>query len=242
MKRHMYGILLFLIIGLALFGLLLALMHYNQEKLIFHPEKLPSEYQYRMPGNFEEINFHPQKNITLNALHFRVEKPRGVVLYFHGNAGSLASWGEVAEQFTNRGYNAVFYDYRTYGKSNGRIVRERDFHRDAEFIYQELRKEYAAEDIVFYGRSLGTGIAARLAVRHTPKFLVLETPYYNFIDVSTYHYSFVPAGRLLRYKFFTNRAIPKTECPIYLIHGTKDQVVPYNSSPRLEALNPQCEL
>jgi len=172
---------------------------------------------------------------TINALHFKAADPKGVVLYFHGNAGSLNNWGYVAPDFLSNGYDLFIIDYRTYGKSTGKL-NEKALLGDADSLYRFLLKQYPEDQIIVYGRSLGTGIAVKLAQDHSPKMLVLESPYYNFLTLARHHFPFLPNALILRYRFRTNKWIVHVKCPIYLFHGTDDGIIPYDSSTRLMEL------
>ena len=218
----------------AVYILVCSGLYFQQSELIFRPEVLPADFRFSFPQTFSEVNV-PVDGASLNALHFTVPQPRGVVLFFHGNAGSLRRWGEVAESFTSRGYDLFVFDYRGYGKSSGKIKSERQLYDDADRVYVYVRERYPAENIVVYGRSLGSGIAAQLAVRHTPKILILETPYFSLKDLTATFYPYVP-GFLLKFPLRTDLALPQVKSPVYLIHGTQDAVVPYPSSERLLAL------
>ena len=215
----------------AVYILLCSGLYFQQNELIFRPEVLPADFRFNFPQSFSEVNV-PVEGAHLNALHFTVAQPRGVVLFFHGNAGSLRRWGEVVESFTHRGYDLFAFDYRGYGKSSGKIKTQRQLHDDADRDYAYVRERYAAENIIVYGRSLGSGIAAQLAVRHTPKILILETPYFSLKDLTATFYPYVP-GFLLKFPLRTDLALPQVKSPVYLIHGTRDAIVPYSSSERL---------
>ncbi|MBN4061867.1 alpha/beta hydrolase [Bacteroidales bacterium AH-315-I05] len=220
----------------AIFLLISLAVYYLQEKLIFHPTKFSADFRYQFPVKFEEINFETEKGVTINALHFKADTSKGLALYFHGNAGALDSWGWVAEDFTRNNYDLLIMDYRGYGKSTGKINSEKNLHHDASFIYNEMLKEYAADKIVIYGRSIGTGIASKLAVNNTCKLLILETPYYNLRDLAKKHMPFLPVKWMLRYKLENNAHLQKVKCPVYILHGTYDEVVPYEQGKRLSQL------
>lgn len=198
---------------------------------MFRPEPLAADFRFEFPQKFSEVSL-PVDGATLSALHFTTNDPKGVVLFFHGNAGSLRRWGDVAESFTLRGYDLFIFDYRGYGKSSGKIASEQQLIDDAEQVYQYVRQRYAPQHIVVYGRSLGTGLAAQIALRHAPKMLILETPYVSLKDLTAQFYPLVP-GFLLKYPMRTDLALPQIKSPIYLFHGTADAVIPYESSQRL---------
>lgn len=215
----------------ATYVLLCSALYFRQESLLFRPEKLEADFRFEFPQKFTEVNL-PVDSATLNALHFTVPNPKGLVLYFHGNSGSLRRWGDVAESFTSRNYDSFIIDYRGYGKSNGTIQSEQQLIADAEAAYSYVSKRYAPQNIVIYGRSLGTGLAAQIAQRHPPKMLILETPYVSLKELTGRFYPYMP-GFLLKFPMRTDLAVKQIKSPIYLIHGTADEVVPYDSSEKL---------
>ena len=207
-------------------------LYFFQEKILFRPTTLKQDYQYQFNYNFEEIFLEPEENVLINALHFKVENPKGVILYFHGNAGDLSRWGTIAEYFVAMQYDVLIMDYRTYGKSTGKLS-EAALNNDAQYCYNYLLKHYSEKDIILYGRSLGTGIASYLASLNNPNLLILETPYYSILDVAEHRFPMFPVKQLLKYHFPTYKFLPKATCPITIIHGTADNVVPYSSGKKL---------
>jgi uncharacterized protein len=143
---------------------------------------LAPDFTFTFPGRFEEIAL-PSDDAVISALYFNADHPKGVVLYFHGNAGSLRSWGAVAASFVGRGYDVLMPDYRGYGKSSGWIASEQMLHDDAAVAYQYLLGRYPEDQIVVYGRSIGSGIATYLAKTHRPRMLILETPYFSLKEI-----------------------------------------------------------
>jgi len=210
-------------------------LYFFQEKILFLPTVLEQDYQYQFNSNFEELFLKPEENVTINALHFKVENPKGVLLYFHGNAGDLSRWGTIAQYYVDKDYDVLIMDYRTYGKSLGKLS-EKGFYNDAQYCYDYLLKQYSENKITVYGRSLGTGIASYIASKNNPKQLILETPYYSILDVAKYRFPMFPVKMLLRYHFPTYQYLPNSSCPITIIHGTDDNLVPYASGKKLGEL------
>lgn len=230
-----------IIVPAVLIGLGIA-VYVFQERIIFHPEKLSNKYKFVFDVPFEELFYETKDGNKINALLFKAENSKGIVYYHHGNAGNLESWGTRAIDFTSRGYDVLMYDYRGYGKSTGRIKNEKMLYGDALIIYKKLLYDYKERDIILYGVSLGSGIAAELANYNHPSKLILETPYYNFYDVAKFHYPYLPNSLLLHYQFKTDQFLPKIENPVYLFHGTEDETVPYSSSVRLAKLSDNIKL
>jgi len=215
-----------------------ASLYFLQEKILFLPTTLAQDYQYEFRYPFEELFFNTSENVSINAIHFKNENPKGVILYFHGNAGDLSRWGIVAEHFVSQNYDVLIMDYRTYGKSTGKLSQQ-GFYDDAEYCYNYVLGLYSEEDIVVYGRSLGTGIATYLASKHQPKQLILETPYFSILDVAKQRFPFLPVTALLRYEFRSNEFITKVKCPITMFHGTDDSIIPFSSAQKLNSVAPK---
>ncbi len=202
------------------------------EKLIFRPVKLNPDYHFHFDSNFEEINFYPESHIAINALHFKVKNPRGIILYFHGNKDNLARWGTISSELTRYNYDVIAIDYRSYGKSSGTLS-EDTFFSDALFCYSQIQETLSPSKIIIYGRSLGTGVASWLAQKVNPDKLILETPYYDMHDlISNYFPSFLFKNKL-NFKLKSYSYLINTQFPILILHGTKDSVVPYSSGQKL---------
>ena len=226
---------------IVLFGLYIMIgsaLYFFQEKILFLPTTLEQDYQYKFDYPFEELFLKTEEEVTINALHFKVENPKGVILYFHGNAGDLSRWGKITEYFVEKQYDVLVMDYRTYGKSSGKLS-EQALYNDAQYLYNYLLKQYVENEITLYGRSLGTGIASYLAANNNPKQLILETPYYSILDVAEHRFPMFPVKQLLKYYFPTFKYLSSVSCPITIIHGTDDSVVPYASAKKLSKLRLQ---
>ncbi len=235
--------LMYIIIGVPAIALGLVLfIYFFQHVMVFHPIKLAPDYKFRFDGKYEERFFEVGDGVKLSALNFKVENPKGVVFYHHGNAGCLESWGYKAKDFNSLGYDLLVYDYRGFGKSTGKLPTEKQLVADANYIYKQLKKDYSESQIVLYGISLGSGIAAKLAQEHHPNKLILETPYYGFYEVAKFHFPYLPARLLLKYHFKTHKYLEKVDCPVYAIHGTNDLVVPYSHSQLLKEKFPKIDL
>ena len=213
---------------IAVYILICALLYAAQERLLFYPEVLAQEYTFTFRDRFSEV-YVPVEGATLHALHFTVDEPKGVVLYLHGNAGSLRSWGTVASDFVTNNYDVLMPDYRGYGKSTGTIKSQQMLLSDVTIMYNYLLQRYPEQQIVVYGRSVGTGPAVALAASHQPKQLILETPYVSLQALAMSHYPWVP-GFLFKYPFRNDQIISNVRCPVYLFHGTNDEVIPYKAS------------
>jgi uncharacterized protein len=207
-----------------------------QSRLIFFPERLPADYAFGLEPPDREVFVTTDDGERIHALWFRAEQPAGVVLYFHGNAGSLRTWQDVRHDLVSLGYDLFIIDYRGYGKSSGRIS-EPGLYADAKASYDFLRAQgYAPDDIVVYGRSIGTGVASELAHRVEHRALVLESPFFNLVELARGFYPWLLPALTLRYRFYTDRKIAQVNSPILFIHGERDELIGPEHSRRLHAL------
>jgi uncharacterized protein len=210
-----------------------------QEYFIFKPEKLPPDFEYRYEDSFEELFFEPEPGAVINGLRFVHEESQGLVIYFHGNTRSIKGWAKYAKDFTQHGYDVLMIDYRGFGKSVGKRTEE-TLKNDAQHVYNRMRAKYGyrEENMIIYGRSLGSGFACKLASQNKPKMLILDAPYYSFSYLMNRFLPFLPISFILRFSIRTDLWIRYVRCPIYIIHGTKDWLIPYRSSVRLANLVP----
>lgn len=228
------GILKAAVLLCIVYLVVMGLLSFQQEKMIFFPEKLPADYRFSFDQAFEEIFIPASDGVRLHGLLFKAEASKGLVFYLHGNAGSVASWGWAAEPYTDLGYDTFVLDYRGYGKSGGNISSESQFYADVQAAYDQLKTRYSEDRMIVAGYSIGTGAAARLAAENHPRLLILQAPYYSLGDLMQSLYPFVPAF-LLQYKFETFRYVEKTKAPIVLFHGDRDEIIYPGSSEKLKA-------
>lgn len=221
-------ILLFLIV---LYPLVLGVFYLFQEQIIFHEKSLDQNFKYSFPGKFEEIWLKPSPNVNLNALYFHSQQDstKGIVVYLHGNSKNLNRWGKHAPEFTRNGYDILIVDYRTFGKSTGPLS-EAGLIQDGQAAYDYALKRFPKNRIILYGRSLGSGIAAQIALKNTPKMLLLETPYASLPAVAKQFLPIAPFKKLSKYQLATDQIINQIQCPIHIFHGTKDRLVFYENS------------
>ncbi|HSC52805.1 MAG TPA: alpha/beta fold hydrolase [Phnomibacter sp.] len=213
------------------------LLYFIQERFIFKPEKLPQDFEYKYDAPFKELNFQPEPGVTINGLHFYVQKPKGLILYFHGNSRSIKGWGKYARDFYRYQYDVVLVDYRGFGKSTGKRS-EKNMLKDMQFVYDTLAATYTEDHLIVYGRSIGSGFAAKIASDNDPRFLILDAPYYSFKKVVQRFLPLLPTRLVLRYHLRTDEWIQHVKCHTYILHGTKDLLIPISQSEDLQAINP----
>ena len=129
-------------------------------------------------------------------------------------------------------------DYRGFGKSTGKRS-QKAIKRDLQLVYNKIKEHTIEDRIVLYGRSLGSGFAAKLASLNNPKMLILDAPYYSLTKVTARYAPFMPLSLLLKYPLPTYKWLKYVQCPIHIIHGTDDKLIPYRTSVKLSQIKPK---
>jgi uncharacterized protein len=228
-----------LFVAAGLYGLVLLALFAFQQRLMFIPERLPANFRFQLVGPFEE-RWIVSDGQRLHTLFFPVPRAPGTIVYFHGNAGSLAGWGPVGEQLSAKtGYNVWMLDYPGYGKSEGGLASEDGLRKAAAAIYEaaKLQEHGDEKKIIVYGRSIGTGFAIRLAAVQKPGGLVLESPYDSMKSLAGELFRWAPAF-LVRYPIRSDLDAPLVHCPTLLIHGEQDEVIPFHQGEQLASRIP----
>ena len=227
------GSVLVTVAAIAYAGFLGAL-YFKQERLIFPGRPLPADFQFQFDQRFEEVRI-PVPGATLHALHFIQEQPRGLVFFLHGNVGNLQTWTTGMDFYRRVNYDLFIIDYRGYGKSTGRIESEAQLDADVRAAWDAIAPRYRGKPIVIYGRSLGTGLAAKLASEVDAQLLILVSPYSSLAASAREAYPLAPEW-LLKYPLRTDQVIGSVKMPIVLIHGSEDRKIAVEHSQRLAAL------
>ncbi|MFO1285920.1 MAG: alpha/beta fold hydrolase [Rubrivivax sp.] len=218
----------------VVYALVLALLWFARERLIFLPQKLAADHRFEFGADVHEAWVEREGGVRLHALHLRLPAPRGVAFYLHGNAGNLDSWFVNADYWRKQNVDLFMLDYRGYGKSGGAVASEAQLHADVRAAWDQVAPMYAGKARVIVGRSLGSALAARLAAEVKPDLTVLISPYESMEALAAEHYRWVPAA-LLRYRLSTADAVARLQGPLVLLHGEHDEVIGLKHSERLIA-------
>ena len=233
MALKILKIIFVLIAGLYILILVLAFTF--QDKFIFFPQKLDKDYRYNLSDNDKEVFIPTSDGNLINGILYHRPDNQYVVLYFHGNGGSLDSWQMISEEILPQNCDLLVIDYRGYGKSTGSFS-EKGFYDDAHSAYSFLIKEgYNPGQIIAYGRSLGTGVATELATTEKVKALILESPYTSFPALAAEKMPYLLPGLFMRYKLNTLKRAGQLKVPVLILHGTDDELIPCSNSQKIYA-------
>ncbi|WP_422351453.1 alpha/beta hydrolase [Flagellimonas sp.] len=223
---------------LGVYALISVLLYFLQDYFLFKPEKLPEDFQfYYNNQETDEYNIETRDGAVINGLRFKTENPKGVVFYLKGNSKSIKGWGKFAVDFTRHGYDVIMVDYRGFGKSTGRRT-QKAVKRDMQVIYNKIKDKVPEKYIILYGRSMGSGFAAKLASMNNPRMLILDAPYYSLSKVAKKYIPFMPLSILIKFPMPTYKWLRYVNCPIHIIHGTDDKLIPYKTGVKLSKIKP----
>lgn len=221
----------------------LALLFFYQKKLIFYPTRSDRNTKLSLPGVFTEGFLQLSDETSVHYLVQKVESPKGVILYFHGNAGCLDQWGYVAYELAIKsGYDVWMMDYPGFGKSSEALPsNEKILIEMGQQLIAKIRAEQPKLSLVLYGRSIGSGVAGSLARTEKVEGLVLETPYTSLLEMTHEIFPWVPS-LLVQFDLDSMR-LSELKIPIktLILHGTADEVIPYRLGERL-AQNLKCQI
>jgi uncharacterized protein len=167
------------------------------------------------------------------------EKPDGtVVVFFHGNGGSLPMSAQILPYFQKRGYGIYLCEYRGYSGNPGSPTEE-GLYEDGRACMRWLQGEgYSPDQIAIYGESIGTGVAVQMAVEMPPKTVILTSPFTSMVEMARRNYSFYPVSIMLKDRYDSLSKIGKIKSPLLILHGDADGMVPMDIGKTLfEAAN-----
>jgi uncharacterized protein len=214
-----------LIIVLVGYGGLLLLVYLGQRALQYFPERARTPPAAAGLPEAEEVVLDSSGGERVIVWHIppRGEKP--MVLYFHGNGGSLRWRVDRFRALAADGTGLIALSYRGYGGSSGRPT-EKGLIDDALAAYAFAAARYPASQLALWGESLGTGVAVALAAQKPVGRIVLESPFTSIADIAAQIYWFFPVRLLIKDSFRSDLLIGTVTAPFLILHGDKDSIVP----------------
>jgi fermentation-respiration switch protein FrsA (DUF1100 family) len=224
------GSMLILFIGVLLitYVVLGAVLYFKQPGFLFRPEREISGTPAEIGLDFEDVVFKSADGVDLNGWYVPAKSSKLTLLFCHGNSGNIGHRLDSINIFHNLGLNCFIFDYRGYGSSQGKPSEEGTY-ADAMAAYKWLteEKKTVAEDIIFFGRSLGGAVAAQLAGSLKARALVVESAFTSYVDIAKEYYPYMPVRWFARFSYSTIDYIRDVHCPVMLIYSRNDEIVPY---------------
>lgn len=230
----------FIVILTTIYVAVVGFMYMAQRSFQYFPQQ-SARTGFEGPASFELEGFvassietgDGETLVSWLALPPKPDAP--LILYMHGNAGTLGDRAERFRLFRDEGFGVLALSWRGYGGSTGSPT-EKGLVEDGRSAMKLLhRKGLPRSRIIMFGESLGSGVAIQLATNPdtSPSMVILEAPFTSAADVARKRYWFLPVGKLMKDQFRSIDFAPSVTVPVFIFHGTDDEIVPYEQGKRL---------
>ncbi len=220
-----------LVLVLALtYAALVLFVYVFQSRLLYFPQvgRELSLTPQRIGLTFEDVWLKSAPAVDIHGWYVPHPGPKGTVLFFHGNAGSIALRLDWLRMFHDLGYATFIVDYRGYGRSAGKPTEEGTYEdATAAWTYLTQVRGTAPGDIVVVGESLGGAVAAEVAARTTPRAVILQSTFTSIPTLAGEIYGFLPVRWISRHDYDTRARIQRISAPILIAHSPGDEIIPY---------------
>ncbi len=214
------------IIALVFYAALTASVYFAQRSLMYFPDTAHVSPAAAGLPQAEEVPLTSADGTQIHVWHVAPRDNKPVILYFHGNGGSLPGRVDRFRRLIQDGIGLVGVEYRGYGGSGG-TPSEAGLIDDAKAGYAFAAAHYPVPQIVVWGESLGTGVAVALAAEKAVGRVILEAPFTSTEAVGARHYWYLPVRFLMKDQFRSDERIGKVTAPLMIMHGVQDRAVPY---------------
>ena len=231
MKNRIIKNILPLLLGLALLN---GCMHLQQPSMIFSPVTAFDQTPAVWGLAYQDVFLDTEDGVRLHGWYIPRHGSQQAVLFFHGNAGNISHRGSSVEIFHRLGLNVFIFDYRGYGKSQGKPD-ENGLYKDARAAWRYLTNErrFEQHDIILFGRSLGGAVAAELSTEVQPGGLILESTFSSARDVANAVFPVLSRLIFLPYDFNSASHVRRVTCPILVLHSPDDEIIPLSLGEKL---------
>jgi pimeloyl-ACP methyl ester carboxylesterase len=198
-----------------------------QKRLTYFPEKIAASMQVPLlEGDEEEVWIEVPGIGRIHGIYREAPPESLTILFLPGNAGNVLQWKSIHDGFTALGAGVLLIDYPGYGKSDG-SPSEAALYASAHAAVRFLEDSGAhREDIVIFGKSLGTAVATELAASGDYAGIILESPFTSLATVAGEHYWFMPVSLLLAEEYDSLSRIGQVRSPLLMVIGTRDTLIP----------------
>ena len=233
LRRMIMVVLSALLLGYAM---LVAFVYLRQAKMLYFPSTQIESTPASIGLSFDEITLRTADGLNISAWYIPAQQPKGFLIFCHGNAGNISHRLDSIRIFHDLNLSVLIFDYRGYGKSEGEPT-EKGTYLDAEAAYDFLVKVkgVAPSGIVIFGRSLGSAVAAELAMRRRAGALIIESGFTSIPDLGEKFFPHMPVRLITRFHYATINKVGKLGLPKLFIHSPDDEIIPFTQGQLLFA-------
>ena len=231
-REFVNGVVSIMVIAAGAYALIVLLLFLGQARLLYFPN-IPSRALGPGPDSiglaYERVDLLTEDGVRLDAWFVPAREPRGIVLFFHGNAGNISHRLDSLKIFNNLKLSTLIFDYRGYGRSQGKVS-EQGTYRDAEAAWRYLTEQRGipAAQIILFGRSLGAAVAAHLAHQQRPAGLIIESGFVSVPELAAQLYPWLPVRWLARFNYPTSKYLNMVSAPVLIVHSRDDEIIPFD--------------
>jgi len=176
---------------------------------------------------YDEVHFKAPDDTTLHGWYIPADSATASILICHGNGGNISHRLDTIRQFHSLSLNVFIFDYRGYGKSEGRLS-EAGTYEDTLAAYDWLASRASKLPLIIFGRSLGAALATYTASNRQPAALICESGFSSIPGIGKDLFPFLPVQRLSKISYNTKEFIKKINCPVLVIHSPEDELIPFH--------------
>ncbi len=239
MKKLLTMVLVAVAAGLLIVVVTLRII---ENRLIFFPPRYPQGFppEQTYEGEVEDVWLLTEDGVRINAFYHSNPASKQVLLWFHGNAENIGYGLDHLRALATVGVNILAVDYRGYGKSEGKPDEAGAYHdADAAYDYLIKQRHFRPEDIIIYGHSLGGAVAINLASRRPCGGLIIQSSFTNARAMARRLFTIPLIEYVVKSRFDSLQRIRDVHAPILIVHGTRDEVVPFRMGQQLFAAAPE---
>lgn len=218
-------------VATGIYLLLSVVVYLLQGKMVFL-SNMPGRALTASPSDigleFEDVYLLTRDHEQLHGWYVPAATSRGVVLFFHGNAGNISHRLDSIQIFNQLGLDTLIIDYRGYGQSTGSTT-EQGTYLDAEAAWTYLVEERGVppDHIIIFGRSLGGAIGAWLGTQHTPAAVIIESSFTSGVAMARRLYPFLPVRLITRLRYPVEEYAGQLNSPVLVVHSRHDEIIPF---------------
>jgi fermentation-respiration switch protein FrsA (DUF1100 family) len=231
------------LIGLVVgYLVLVGFAYFRQEKMLYFPLKTLEATPADVGLTFEEVSLRTSDGVDISAWYLPAYSEKGVVLFCHGNAGNISHRLDSLKIFHDLGLSVLIFDYRGYGESGGAPTEEGTYlDGEAAWNYLVDTRKILPGKIVLFGRSLGSAVAAELALRHKAGALIMESGFTSVPDLGQKIFPHLPVKLISRYHYASIHKVGRIRVPKLFVHSPDDEIIPFDHGMALyrEAIEPK---
>ena len=219
----------------------IALLMFFEKSLIYFPTRVHDLAPADLGLDHEDVTLTTADGVRIHAFLLPAPSSRLTVLLAHGNAGNVSHRLDRARLLQERlGADVFLFDYRGYGRSEGRPDEEGTY-RDARAAHHYLTqvRGVPGDRLVLFGESLGSAVVLDLALQQPCRALILESPFTSIPDMAAVAFPFLPLRTLVRTRYDNLAKVGGLRVPLLVLHGERDEVVPFAQGRRLYEAAPE---